>query len=131
MSTNKNTNKEITNRELLQKISSLIEKSDKKTDRKIAVLAKSTDSKIEALAKSVAVGFAGVDKRFEQMDKKIDDVEKRLSQKISGLNNRIDDLALNRATKDEQYLLIKRVEKIEQHIGLAVKGNTDSRYGKF
>jgi len=72
-----------------------------------------TDSH-ESLARSVAEGFAGVDKRF-------DDMETRLSQQISGINNRIDDLALNRATRDELLLLDKRMIRVEHKLGIDFK----------
>ena len=72
-----------------------------------------TDSH-ESLARSVAEGFAGVDKRF-------DDMETRLSQQISGINNRIDDLALNRATRDELLLLDKRMIRVENKLGIDFK----------
>ena len=72
-----------------------------------------TDSH-ESLARSVAEGFAGVDKR-------LDDMEARLSQQISGINNRIDDLALNRATRDELLLLDKRMIRVENKLGIDFK----------
>lgn len=82
----------------------------------------------ESLARSVAQGFAGVDKRFDEVDKKFAAVDKkfegletRLSQQISGINNRIDDLALNRATRDQLLVLDKRVLRVEQKLGIDFK----------
>ena len=63
---------------------------------------------IENLAVSSAKGF-------ERVDGKLDG----LQNQISGVNNRIDDLALNRATKDEIYHLGLRVSKIEHKIGFS------------
>ena len=79
----------------------------------------------ESLARSIAEGFRGVDKRFEEMETKlggrIDSVEAKLGQQIQGLANRIDDLALNRATRDELLVLDKRVARIETKLGLDFK----------
>ena len=86
-----------------------------------------TDSH-ESLARSVAVGFAGVDKRFDEVDKRFeaidtrfDGLEKRIGQQIQGLGNRIDDLALNRATREELLVLNKRVVRIETKLGIDFK----------
>ena len=86
---------------------------------------KAVDKKYEDLAVMVARGFDAVDKRFEQVDKKFDGVDRRfdileskLSQKIDGLTNRIDDLALNRATREEVKILEHRIGRIEEKIGL-------------
>lgn len=77
----------------------------------------------EDLAFMIAQGFKDVDKRFEEVDKKflgVDDkfesLESRLNQKINGLSNRIDDLAFNRPTREEMFLLAKRVEKLEKKV---------------
>ena len=79
------------------------------------------------LAVIVAQGFAGMDKRFEKIDQRFDQVDKRFEQmeerlqgidsKISGTHNRIDDLALNRATRDEMGILSSRVDRIEHKLG--------------
>ena|SRR3989344_5207778 len=86
---------------------------------------KAVDKKYEDLAVMVARGFDAVDKRFEQVDKRFDGVDRRfdileskLSQKIDGLTNRIDDLALNRATREEVKILEHRIGRIEEKIGL-------------
>ena len=93
-----------------------------------------TDSH-ESLAHSVAEGFAGVDKRFEAVDKRFEAVDKRfeavdkqfnqlegkITQQIQGLGNRIDDLALNRATREELIVLDKRVGRIESKLGISFK----------
>lgn len=99
----------------------------KKTKKKITTdgIARLITDSHESLARSVAQGFAGVDKRFESLEtglnKKIDNVEARLSQQITGINNRIDDLALNRATREEFFVLDKRVERIETKLGIHFK----------
>ena len=93
---------------------------------------KAVDKKYEDLAVMVARGFDAVDKRFEQVDKRFEQVDKKfdgvdrrfdileskLSQKIDGLTNRIDDLALNRATREEVKILEHRIGRIEEKIGL-------------
>lgn len=79
---------------------------------------------IDELAVMVANGFDAIsakfdsklDDKFASLDKKIDEVEERLSGKINGLECRIDDVALNRATKDEVYALALRVSKIEKKV---------------
>jgi len=64
--------------------------------------------------------FKDVDKRFDDLDsrlsKRIDDVERNLSYKIDGLSNRIDDLSLNRATREELKILSIRMEKVEKKV---------------
>lgn len=86
----------------------------------------------EDLALMIAKGFGDVDKRFEEIDKrflgvdgkfnlvdeKFKDLEGRLSQKIEGLSNRIDDMIFNRPTREEMFILVKRVEKLENKIGI-------------
>ena len=105
------------------------------------------DAPKEDLARMVANGFSSMEKRFvglensmekrfDQMDQKfedmisgldnklsdrITDLDEKLSGKIDGLNNRIDDLALNRATREEMKLLSFRVENIEQKVGIKTK----------
>jgi len=93
----------------------------------IAKMESRIDGKIEDLALATAKGFEEVNKKFEEVNKKFEEVNKKLdytertlSGKISGVDRRIDDLAFNRATKDEVYLLTKRVTRIEEKIG--VKG---------
>ena len=75
---------------------------------------------IEDLAIMTGRGFEDVDRRFGEMDsklsKKIDDVEEKLSRKIDGLSNRIDDLSLNRATREELKILSIRVDKVERKV---------------
>ena len=60
----------------------------------------------EDLARMVATGFNTIEKKFEEtissldekLSGKISDLDEKLSGEINGLSNRIDDLALNRAT---------------------------------
>lgn len=89
-------------------------KENKKTKTKTKKV--STDD----LAIMIGRGFEEVDKRFDDLDsrlsKKIDDVEEKLSRKIDGLSNRIDDLSLNRATREELKILEIRVEKVEKKV---------------
>lgn len=75
---------------------------------------------IEDLAIMTGRGFEDVDKRFSELDsrlsKKVDDVEEKLSRKIDGLSYRIDDLFLNRATREELKILSIRVDKVEKKV---------------
>ncbi|MEX0672463.1 MAG: hypothetical protein WDZ82_02060 [Candidatus Paceibacterota bacterium] len=79
--------------------------SQKKTSRK------KTDMTVSELAKVVSKGFNALEER-------IDETEVRLSQQINGINNRLDDLALNRATRDELQTVNKRVDRVEKKVGL-------------
>lgn len=73
---------------------------------------------LEKLAAMVANGFSAQEKTLAS---KIDSAEARLSQQITGINNRIDDLALNRATREELTVLDKRVARIELKLGIDFK----------
>lgn len=68
---------------------------------------------MDDLAIMIGRGFEDVENR---LSKKIDDVEEKLSRKIDGLSNRIDDLSLNRATREELKILSIRVEKVEKKV---------------
>lgn len=86
----------------------------------------------ENLARMVAKGFEGMDKKFENIDKKFDGIDKkfeslegrmdgferRITQKIGNLERRIDDVVMNRATKDDVYALTLRVDHLEIVTGL-------------
>ena len=80
------------------------------------------DAPKEDLARMVASGFGSMEKRFvgleNSIDKKITDLKEDLGGKINGLSNRIDDLALNRAIREEIKILSLRVENIEQKVGI-------------
>lgn len=54
--------------------------------------------------------------KIDNLDKKKYDVERNLMYKTNCLSNRIDDLSLNRATKEELKILEMRVEKVEKKI---------------
>lgn len=53
---------------------------------------------------------------FEDVDKTLGDLEEKISRKIDGLSNRIDDLSLNRATREELKILSIRVERVEKKV---------------
>jgi hypothetical protein len=96
-----------------------------KTAKKVTLESISNSIKLMAesindLALATAKGFDEVNKRMDNFDLKIDHVEKTLSGKISGIDIRIDDLAFNRATKDEVYLLTKRMVKVEAKVGIKI-----------
>lgn len=102
-------NKMTKNKITLETIADSISKLDTKIDQKI-----------DDLAISTAKGFEEVNKRMDNFDIKIDRTEKTLSGKIEGVDRRIDDLAFNRATKDEVYLLTQRMMKVETKVGIKV-----------
>lgn len=91
---------------------------------------KSAGVSIDDLAKMVALGFQDMSKKFEGIDKEFQDIdgqfgdiggridllEKRLVSRINGLENRIDDLALNRVKYEDIVPIKTRLGKIEQKI---------------
>lgn len=76
---------------------------------------------IEDLAVMTARGFEDIEGR---LSKKIDDVDEKLSRKIDGLSNRIDDLSLNRATREELKILEIRIDKVEKKVFSAQGGSS-------
>jgi TolA-binding protein len=84
---------------------------------------------LDSLAVMMAGGFSDLENR---LGSKIDHIDQRLSKlidgldertdklegKIDGINNRIDDLALNRATRDESKQLNARLTRIERKLAL-------------
>lgn len=77
-----------------------------------ANLSKKIDEKIEDLALSSAKGF-------QEVNEKIDSSERKLISQINGLENRIDDLALNRVKYEDFDPLKNRVLKIENKLNLS------------
>lgn len=79
---------------------------------------------IDDLAVMVGNGFIAMEKRIgdaengleKRLGKRIDDLEETLVNRINGIERRIDDLSLNRATRDEMRILDLRVTKIEKKI---------------
>ena len=75
---------------------------------------------MDDLAIMIGRGFEDIEQRLsgkiDGLDKKIEYVEERLSRKIDGLSNRIYDLSLNRATREELKILEIRVEKVEKKV---------------
>ncbi|MEK7614428.1 MAG: hypothetical protein AAB428_02055 [Patescibacteria group bacterium] len=90
----------------------------------------------EDLARMVAKGFESMDNNFSGLENKmtgledrmtgledkVDGFERRVTQKIGNLERRIDDVVMNRATKDEVYALSLRVDNLEIKTGLKEKG---------
>jgi len=60
--------------------------------------------------------FVGFENKFVGLEGKFTGLEERLTQKITGLENRIDDLAMGRATRDEVRILDARVTRLEKKI---------------
>lgn len=77
----------------------------------------------EALEKNLRAEFTsllgGVDNKVGRLEDRIGKLEERLDYRFNALSNRIDDLALNRTTRNEHKLLEKRVSNIEKNLGLA------------
>lgn len=55
---------------------------------------------------------------FETLDKKIDLVDTNLSNKIDGINNRLDDQSLNKVGYDNFNPIVKRVDLLEKEVGI-------------
>lgn len=60
--------------------------------------------------------FVGLENKFVGLEGKFTGLEERLTQKIIGLENRIDDLAMGRATREEVRILDARVSRLEKKI---------------
>lgn len=119
--------KEIKKKITIEDLAVIVNKGFSGVDEKFKEVHKKMDKgfsdvrkEIEDLAIMTGRGFEGVDKRFSELDSRmsnrVDDVERNLSYKIDGLSNRIDDLSLNRATREELKMLSIRVEKVEKKI---------------
>ena len=73
--------------------------------------------------KSMDIKFGGINKKFQEIDDgleamsdKLDLVERKVVSRINGLENRIDDLALNRVKYEDLVPIKTRIDKIEQKI---------------
>jgi hypothetical protein len=87
---------------------------------------------IDKLAAMVANGFSnmenrigvridGLDTKIEALDHRMEVFDHRMEVfegKLDGINNRIDDLAVNRATRDEHKQLDARVTRIERKLAI-------------
>ena len=74
-----------------------------------------TSMTLEKLAEMTMNGFRESESKFMA---EIDRLDKKIEYRFDALSNRIDDLALGRATRYEHHALEKRVSKIERKIGL-------------
>ncbi len=54
-----------------------------------------------------------INRSFSKVEEKIDTKVEELKNQISGVNNRIDDISLNRVKYEDHNSLVKRVQKIE------------------
>ncbi len=77
----------------------------------ISTLATKSDMEesVDALARITAKGFEEVGARIESLDVKLD-------YRFTSLSNRIDDLALNKISRDEHRVLAARVSDIEERL---------------
>ena len=73
---------------------------------------------IEGVARSVAVVYADVGEIKNDVGELKGSVAK-LDQRVQGIENRFDDLAQVKASKQEVGELTTRVERVETHVGLA------------
>ncbi len=64
---------------------------------------------IDGLAVMVQGGFMGVNSQIKEL-------RQDLSHKIDGLSNRIDDLSINRASREEVKILDMRLTKVEKKL---------------
>ena len=72
----------------------------------------------EDLALMIGRGFASVDERFKEVIKEVDKRFEKIEQRIDGLSNRIDDILVTKATRDEVRALDRRLELVENKLGL-------------
>lgn len=75
----------------------------------IGTLGKSLDLRISKMESYMKEGFASLDNKIEHIDE-------RLSQNITGLNCRVDDLAENKASRITYKELEQRVGVLEKSI---------------
>jgi len=128
------TKKEVSNNDLAKKIDLLLKNSEKTNERiegvntSLSKQIKSTNKRIEDVnmnlsekiqdvseqVEVVAFAVAGAQNGIAEVNAKM----LGMNQKINGLNNRFDDLSLNRAKTDDVH---KRFLRIEKEIGLAEK----------
>ena len=78
---------------------------------------------MDDLAIMVANGFSGVATRFDKVevdikniDKKIDTKVEELKSQIAGVDNRIDDISMNRVKYEDHNKLKTRVDFIEEKL---------------
>ncbi len=81
---------------------------------------------LEKLAAMVADGFnfmkSEMDERFARVDERFAQIDERFAQidiRLFAITNRLDDLSLNRVTRDELAATNARVSRVERHLGLA------------
>ena len=78
--------------------------------------------KIDTLAQMVAKGFSSVHNEMKELEKRLTgrlgELEDTLTNRINGVERRIDDLALNRATRDDVYKIDRRLIRVERKIEL-------------
>lgn len=111
----------------IEDLVAIVSKGFNNVDEKFKEVHKKMDTGFSDVYKKMDEGFVGVHKEiedlavvtgksFEDVNQRIDDVEEKLSRKIDGLSNRIDDLSLNRATREELKILSIRVDKVEKKV---------------
>ncbi len=71
---------------------------------------------VDQLAISMVKGFESSANEFTLLKNEMKGIEERLSHKIDSVNNRIDDIALVKATKEDLKNLDTRVTKIEEKV---------------
>ncbi len=90
------------------------QKMARRSDRMEVMLKKDIDN----LAIATARGFSEVHKEMQDMHTELQDIEERLTNKIQGVERRIDDIADNKANREQLKLIDLRVLKIEKKIGV-------------
>ena len=101
-----------------------MKKKVKKTPNTLATLVVMMDAfsqdmdafsaRVDALSGTIDMVRKTTMQGFQAMDSKMDAFENLLQ----GTNNRIDDLATHRATKEEMYHIGLRLEKVEKKLGM-------------
>jgi hypothetical protein len=92
----------------------------KKTSKNEAITKGEMATMLGTLTKTLDLRFSRVEsymkQGFENLDNKIEHIDERLSQNITGLNRRVDDLAENKIAKVTYKELEHRVGALEKRV---------------
>lgn len=73
------------------------------------------ESMIDTLAQITAKGFQ---EASSELHSEIDKLNKKIDYRFDSLSNRIDDLVMNKATREQVKIIEVRIERIEKKLGL-------------
>jgi len=102
----------------LESMAITLESIDCKIDAKLSMLDQKIDNRIDELTFFTKKSFDQVAIDLKQLDIKIDGVELRLGNQISGMDNRLDNIAANKVSFSEHKKLETRVTHIEKKLAM-------------